>query len=185
MFDEYFDQDADFVLDLDDALQAELEGTEWEAKISALNEDTPMEDRVRVYQQIRDAGVLPDDAAFFLIAWTVETIAEERVQDIYNTQYAERFERLADKHGLDEDMLAVLDVEELPEDYRALQLEFAQAVDALVAATFQAFGEHKMASMYKTRAEEFDKHYDAGYAYFFGEEEGYASDFDENVGMQD
>ena len=171
MDNEYFDADIDFVLDLDDALQAELEGTEWESQVGKLDEDTPLEERVLLYQQIRDAGVLPDDAAFFLIAWTVETIAEERVQALYAAQYAARFERLAKEHGLDEDKLEVMDPDELPEDYRALQLEFAQSIDALMAATFQSFGEHKMASLYKMQQEEFDRRYDAGYTYFFGDDE--------------
>jgi len=185
MFEEFFDQDEDFVLDLDDALTAELEGTEWEARAEALDEDTPIEDRIRLYQQIRDAGVLPDDAAFFLIAWPVEIIAEERVQDIYQSQYNARFEQLAEEHGLDEDTLAVLEDEELPAEYRALQLEFAQVVDALMVAALQSFGEHKMASLYKTNPEEFDTRYDEGYAYFFGEDNGYASDLDVDAEMQD
>ena len=165
-------EDDDFVLDLDDALSAELEGTEWEAGAKALNEEMPPEERVAFYQQVRAAGVLPEEATFFLVTWAVETIAEERVNEVFNQQYAARFERLADEHGLDEDMLAVLETDELPADYRALQLEFAQTVDALVVATFQSFGEHKMASMYKMKPEDFDRRYDEGYAYFFGEEAG-------------
>ena len=185
MFDEFFEEDDDLMLDLDDALEAELEDTEWEAKIAELDDATPMEQRVRLYQQIRDAGVLPDDAAFFLIAWAVESIAEDRVQELYSSQYAVRFEQLAEEHGLDEDMLAVMEQDELPEDYRSLQLEFAQAVDSLAVATFQAFGEHKMAALYKTDAEEFDRRYDEGYAHFFGEEEGLAEDLDVNEETQD
>jgi len=179
MENEYFDPDEDFVLDLDDALLAEVEGTEWEEKVGALSEDTPLEERVALYQQIRDAGVLPEDVAFFLVAWAVEAIAEERVRDIYDKQYAVRFERVMDEQGLDDDLIAILEPDELPQEYRALQLEFAQAVDALVAATFQTFGEHKMASLYKTNPEEFDRRYDEGYAHFFGSDEGNASDFDE------
>jgi len=176
---EYLDSDEDFVLDLDDALLAELEGTEWEALVEDMSEDTPLEDRVALYRRIREAGVLPDDAAFFLIAWAMEAIAEERVSEIYEKQYAARFERVADEQGLDEDMLAVLEPDELPQEYRALQLEFAQAVDSLVVATFQTLGEHKMASLYKTNSAEFDRRYDEGYAYFFGEVEGNSLDVDE------
>ena len=178
MFEEYFDEDEDFVLDLDDALQAELEDTAWEAAVIELNEDTPLEDRARVYQHLRDAGALPEDASFFLIAWTVETIAEARVQQMFESQYAGRFDHLAEEYGLDEDMLTVLAPEELPEEYHALQLEFAQAVETLVAATFQIFGEHKMATLYRTDEAKFDRRYDEGYNYFFGEMNGYASDLD-------
>ncbi len=179
---EFFDRedDSDFVLDLDDALQAELEGTSYEAKAAALHEETPLDERVRVYQYLRGAGAIPESAGFFLVSWAIESIAEERVDDLYNRQFADRFARLIDEHGLDEELLAVLSKEELPEDYRALELELANAIDALTVATFQAFGEHKMAALYTADPDEFDRRYDEGYAYFFGETEGYRSELRED-----
>lgn len=178
---DFFDTDEDFVLDLDDALQAELEDTEWEDAVGELSEDMPLEERVALYQRIRTAGVLPDDASFFLIVWALENLVEERVTEIYEKQYAMRFARVAEEQGLDDDLLAVLESDELPQEYRALQLEFAAAVDALEVAVFQSFGELKMATLYKTDPEEFDRRYDAGYAYFFGEAEGYASNLGEEL----
>jgi hypothetical protein len=81
---------------------------------------------------------------------------------------------------LDEDILAVLEPDELPQEYRALHLEFAHAVDTLVKATYQSFGEHKMASLYHANPAEFDRRYDEGYAFFFGADEGYAIDIEED-----
>lgn len=175
----YFDPDEDFVLDLDDALLDEVSGTEWEDEVGKLSEDTPMPDRIALYQRLRDAGAVPENAAFFLIAWAVESVAEERVDELYANQFATRFERVMDEEGLDEDLIEIMEPEELPQSYRELQLELAHAIDALEVATLQAFGEHKMAALYKSDPEEFDRRYDEGYAYFFGSEEGGASEFDE------
>jgi len=179
MEDQYFDPDEDFVLDLDDALMAEVEGTEWEAKVGELSEETPMPERIALYQQLRDAGAVPEDAAFFLITWAIESVAEERVDEIYATQFAARFEHVMEEEGLDEDLIETMEPEELPQTYRELQLELAQAIDALEVATLQAFGEHKTAALYKAEPEEFDRRYDEGYAHFFGSEEGFADEIDE------
>lgn len=175
----YFDPDEDFVLDLDDALMDEVEGTEWEEKVDMLTEDTPMPERIALYQQLRDGGAVPEDAAFFLIAWAIESVAEGRVDEIYANQFAARFERVIDEEGLDEDLIETMEPDELPQAYRELQLELAQAIDALEVATLQSFGEHKMAALYKSDPEEFDRRYDEGYAYFFGSEEGVLGDLDE------
>lgn len=175
-----FDADDDFVLDLDDAVLAELEGTPFEAEAAKLDADMPMEDRIKIYQHLRGAGAIPEDAGFFLVAWAVETVAEERVDELYHKQYAARFEHLAEEHGLDAEMLAVMDKEELPEEFRALEMELAKAIDALTVATFQAFGEHKMAALFTSDPDAFDERYDAGYAHFFGEIEGYQSELDED-----
>ncbi|MHB0938525.1 MAG: hypothetical protein ACYDCO_23605 [Armatimonadota bacterium] len=179
MEDMYFDPDEDFILDLDDALMSEVEGTEWEEKVGELSEETPKAERIALYQQLRDAGAIPEDAAFFLITWAIETVAEERVDEIYEKQFAARFDRVMEEEGLDEDLIETMEPEELPQPYRELQLELAQAIDALEVATLQSFGEHKMAALYKSDPEEFDRRYDEGYAFFFGQEEGFAGDLDE------
>ena len=177
----YFDPDEDFILDLDDALMDEVEGSEWEDQVGELSEDTPMPERIALYQRLRDAGAIPEDAAFFLIAWAIESVAEGRVDEIYANQFAARFERVMDEEGLDEDLIETMGPEELPQSYRELQLELAQAIDALEVATLQSFGEQKMAALYKSDPEEFDRRYDEGYAYFFGGEEGFVGDLDEEV----
>ncbi|HOF87222.1 MAG TPA: hypothetical protein PLZ36_03825 [Armatimonadota bacterium] len=165
--DEYdLDNAYDFAADLDDALRDQLIGTSWEEPAHRLTPDTPAEERVALYQEIRRAGLLPNEATFFLIAWAVETIANDRAAALLQAQYQSRFAEMEERLGLSEQ--AIEHLESAPPEYRALHLEFAQAAAALFVATFQAFGEHKMASLLRRNSEEFDRIYDAGYVFFLG-----------------
>jgi hypothetical protein len=160
------DNDYDFMVDLDDALHDQVMGTPWEAMVLALTPDTPIEERVVLYQALRKANLLPNEATFFLIGWAVETIANERAAALLETQYQARFVEMEERYGLDEVVMEHL--EAAPPEYRALHLEFAQAAASLLTATFQAFGEHKMASLLRQNPGEFDRLYNTGYEFFFG-----------------
>ena len=163
------DDEDNFVEELDAAVQWELQGTPWEEPAEQLDETTLLEDRIAFYQQLRKAEALPDEASFFLVAWAIEEMAQERAQILHDQQYATRFNELEAKYQIDADTLE--EGAAVPEEYSALTIEFTQAVKALLVATFQAFGEHKMAALYRTQPDDFDRRYDAGYAFFFGEEE--------------
>ncbi|OPZ82607.1 MAG: hypothetical protein BWY76_02664 [bacterium ADurb.Bin429] len=158
--------DYDFTADLDDALHDQLTGTTWEEVVHRLTPETPAEERVPLYQAIRKANLLPNEATFFLIAWAVETIANDRSAELLTAQYQSRFAEMEERLGLGED--AIEHLESAPPEYRALHLEFAQAAAALFVATFQAFGEHKMASLLRQNPDEFDRLYNAGYEFFLG-----------------
>lgn len=161
--------DADMIADLDDALHDALAGTPWDDELSHLNDATPLETRVRVYQALRKADILPHEATFFLIAWAIETLANERTAELLETQYQPRFDEMEARYGLADD--AYEDLENTPAPYRALHLEFGQAANSLFIATFQAFGEHKMASMLRQTPEEFDRLYNTGYEMLLGPSE--------------
>lgn len=160
------DNDYDLIADLDDALHDALAGTPWEEDIHQLTPETPMETRVRLYQDIRKADTLTHEATFFLIAWAIETIANERAVELLEARYQPRFDEMERRFNLPEDVLDHL--ESAPPEYRALHLEFGQAAHSLFIATFQAFGEHKMASLLRQQPEEFDRLYNAGYEFFLG-----------------
>ena len=87
-----------------------------------------------------------------------------------------RFTRLEEKYHLDQDALENPDA--APPEYRALNLEFAQAANILVVATFQSFGEHKMAFLYQRQPEDFDHRYDAGFEFFFGRDDNALTESD-------
>ena len=170
----FTESDTEMLLELDELVRQELVDSPWAAQADQMDLTTPMEDRVTFYQQLRRAEVLPKDAAFFLVAWAIEEVAQERALELHDRQFAERFSKLEEKYHLDPDRL---DDEGMvvPEEYAALDIEFAQVVKSLAVATFQSFGEHKMAAMYNTQPQEFDRHCDGGYTYFFGESD---EDFD-------
>jgi hypothetical protein len=158
--------DADMIADLDDALHDALAGTPWEDELHRLTDEMPMEPRVRLYQALRKANILPHEVTFFLIGWAIEMVANERTADLLETQYQPRFDALEAQYGLPED--AYENLEHTPAPYRALHLEFGQAANSLFIATFQAFGEHKMASLLRQTPEEFDRLYNAGYEMLLG-----------------
>jgi len=164
----YEDDDELFRDELDEAVLWALQDTVWEEQASQIDGLTLLEDRIAFYQQLRKEEALPDEATFFLIAWVVEEIVGERAQVLHDQQFATRFAELEAKYHIDPDTLE--ENSELPEEYVALNIEFAQAIKALFLATFQTFGEHKMASLYRTQPEEFDRRCDVGHTFFFGEE---------------
>lgn len=160
-----------FIEELDEELLLALEDTDWQQRVGELTLDTPLEERVALYQQIRNAGVLPDEATFFLIAWALQEIASERVLELFDAQYAARFARMEEKYHIDPSAYIAGELPDVPQEYEALNLEFNQAAKSLHVATMQTFGEHKMASLHNSQPETFNERYFAGEAFFLGEEE--------------
>ena len=58
----------------------------WHDDWMQLGPETTESERLRVYQTIRDAGDLPDDAGFYLVSWQIDSmtslLAEEVLQDL-------------------------------------------------------------------------------------------------------
>lgn len=163
----FFNDTENLTQEIDEALQLELAGTTWESLVDRLDEALPVDERIGIYQQLRTGGALPDDAGFFLVAWGIEEAARERAEHVYHQQYQTRFKHLTAKYHLDPTLFTGPDDAQMPEEYEALALEFNQAVKAILVAAFTAFGEHKMASLFNAHADEFDRRYDAGFAFFF------------------
>ena len=121
------------------------------------------EDRLAVYQAVRDVGSLPPEAIFFLISWTVDAITLADAEELL----AEQQDRLAEikaRHGLqvDEDWPEG----ETPEEYEQAQLEFFAAWDELYAEQLEAHGEPDMARTFREDREQFDRLSEAGRQYF-------------------
>lgn len=163
----FFNDTDNLTHEIDEALQLELAGTPWESLVERLDDALPADERIGIYQQLRTEGALPDDAGFFLVAWGIEEAARERAEHIYQQQYQSRFAQLRAKYHLDPAVMVDPDDASMPDEYEALTLEFNQAVKAILVAAFTAFGEHKMASLYNANTDEFDRRYDAGFAFFF------------------
>ena len=108
MEQEFYEEYYDFLGDLDESLWVKLKGTEWEARVDELDNDTPLTERVALYQRIRAAGVLPADAALYLVVWAMETIAEERIDELLDSK-----RELAEKvvAGRADDWLGELDLD--------------------------------------------------------------------------
>ncbi|HEY3379686.1 MAG TPA: hypothetical protein VGL77_19605 [Armatimonadota bacterium] len=152
-----------FMAELDDALQRKFAGTKWEARLNVMNEETSWEERIALYQALREEKEIPEEAIYFLIAWAIEAMAEERIDETFQSSYAARLAKIKHAHGMEED--DEWEPGSGPAEYEALHAEFLKAVEAIGRAAYQKFGEHKMVERLESDPEEADRIYEAGYNY--------------------
>ncbi|MEK6233268.1 MAG: hypothetical protein N2C14_01000, partial [Planctomycetales bacterium] len=65
---------------------------DWHDAWMGLRADTPKEERLRVYQAVRDSGCLPNDAGFHLVMWQIDAMTSEIAEQEFralNDQLAE------------------------------------------------------------------------------------------------
>ncbi|MBF0528869.1 MAG: hypothetical protein HQK55_06300 [Deltaproteobacteria bacterium] len=110
------------------------------------------EQRLAAYQAVREAGVIPEEAAFFLIAYTIEWIAQDRIM----ADFQRRMENASQARSMQErDELAYT-----PPDWDNQQ----------IINTFLNFGETAMAELYKNDRPEFERLKEVGRRFFFNNE---------------
>ena len=98
-------------------------------------------ERLAVYRAVRDAGSVPEEAGFFLVAWVLDVLTDERAEaGLRETD--ERLEAVRQKYGLGEAVSAGL--EGVPDEYREALRQSQGAWGALYAATLEEHGEHDM-----------------------------------------
>jgi hypothetical protein len=73
---------------------------EWKRLVDQLSDRTTDEERVRTYKAIRDAGVLPADAAFFLFGHAVQWIPPEGIASQEEDEDDEAGEADLERHTL-------------------------------------------------------------------------------------
>jgi len=135
----------------------------WYETWRRLGPDSTDEQRLAVFQAIRDAGALSADAGFHLVAWQIEQILmvaeEEELWEIH-----EQLDAIRQDHGLaeDEDWLA----DEAPPDYQELNRQYEDAYDDLYRRLLERHGEHVMAQLYFDDQDEFDRRWEAGRRFF-------------------
>jgi hypothetical protein len=115
----------------------------------ASNKRPDKEGRIPVYQAVREAGVIPEEAAFFLIAYTLEWIAEDRVM----AEFQRRMDLASQATSLSEQ--------------KTLMDENDGYERRILLETFREFGEHDMADMYENQRAQFEKIKIAGRRFFF------------------
>ncbi len=130
-----------------------------------LGSESSEEHRLAVYRAVRDAGSVPEDAAFFLVSWQIDAItlldAEEALQP-----YEQRIAVLRQKYGLDKEEPP--QPGEGPPDYEEAQDQLYDAWDALYAAKLEDLGEPDMARLFRADQAEFGRRSEAGRQFFHG-----------------
>lgn len=107
------------------------------------------EERLTAYKAVRDAGVIPEEATFFLIAYTIEWIAQDRIMA--------DFRRRMDDASRAKTMRERDDLIRTPPDWEAKQ----------IIQTFREFGETAMADLYEYDRQEFERLKETGRRFFF------------------
>jgi len=137
----------------------------WHDAWFRLRPDSSEEEQLAVYQAIRDAGSLPEEAGFYLVSWQIDAItlhdAEEELREL-----EERLEEIRQQHGLEEDEF--WSPGEGPPEYDQVQQQLHAAWDALYARKLDEFGEHAMALLLRSDRERYSQLSDAGRQFFHG-----------------
>lgn len=139
----------------------------WYEAWSNLGPDSTEEDRLAVYQDIRDSGCLPDDAGFFLVSWQIDAVTLGYTNEALREQEA-RLEAVRRKLGLDED--EGFPPGEGPPEYEEAHRQLHDAWDVLYGAKLAEFGEPEMVRLFREDREEFERCSEAGRQFFHGPE---------------
>lgn len=131
----------------------------WHEALTRLSEESPAQERLAVYQAVRDSGWLPEDANLYLIAAHVEEMADaETARQLPDLD--QRIEALEREYG---------DVEAGPwsneravEEYDELSDQYQEAWDAIFIGLLKKSGEHDIADLYSADPDEFARRYAAG-----------------------
>jgi hypothetical protein len=151
----------------------------WHGDWLRLGPKSTEEERLAVYRAIRDSECLPADAGFFLVSWQIDAITLSYAEQALR-EHEERLQAIRKEHGLEEDELWPEGKE--PPEYEELQNQLQDAWAAIYAAKLEELGEEKMARLFRTDREEFDRHSEAGREFFHGPR---AADDDEETDWLD
>ena len=151
-----------------DAKLAEIAGAvpeppPWYEAWAELGPQAPGEERLAVYQAVRAAGSVPAEAGFFLVAWMLDILTDDRAEEALR-EVEDRLEAVRQKYGLEEDASAEED--DAPAEYREAMQQVHDAWDALYLARLEGHGEHDMARLFQEDQEQFDQVFEAGRQFF-------------------
>ena len=126
------------------------------------------EERLVVYQAVRDSGLLPHEAGFFLVSLQIDDIVTRDAGESLRG-YEDRMEVIREEYRFDDG--EVWSPETPPEEYQKIQREYHQAWDELFARKLEEFGEQEMARLFRSDRERFEQLTEVGRQYFHGKED--------------
>jgi hypothetical protein len=135
---------------------------------AGLEPQSSSEQRLAVYRAVRAAGSVPAEAGFFLVAWIVDILTDDRVPASLR-EAEERLEAIRERYGMQEDTPAAAD--DGPPEFREALQRCHDAWDAVYTATLEESGEHDLARLFRENRQEFEQRYEAGRQFFHGPED--------------
>ena len=136
----------------------------WYGAWMSLSSESTAEERLSVYQAIRDAGSLPEEAGFYLVAWQIDTMTGLNAEQTLQT-LDWRMAAIEEAYGFE---LGLWPRGNAPEEYEDLTGQYDQAWDELHAENLAAFGELEMARLFREDQRRFNLLLEAGRQYFHG-----------------
>ncbi|MEI8375152.1 MAG: hypothetical protein WCJ35_20215 [Planctomycetota bacterium] len=137
----------------------------WYGDWMRLEPGSTKEERLAVYQAIRDSGCLPEEAGFCLMSWWSEVMADlEAETSLQNLN--KRMEAMEKEYESERGELWPND--QVPEEYEELSRQYQDAWDEIFVKKLKAFGEQEIADMYSAAPKQFDRCYEIGLQYLLG-----------------
>jgi len=90
------------------------------------------------------------EEAFYLIASGVETLAEEELDKLFDSQYKERLRSIRERHELKETEFWKPGDPGVPEEYNAVLDEFRAEKRSVLARLYRKYGDRKTAELVET-----------------------------------
>lgn len=137
----------------------------WRAALAKLTATSTNEDRLAVYQAIRDSGKLPADAGFFLVGGLIDDLVSELPQPRLKV-FESQMQAIMEAHGLDEDEFWEKGDE--PAEYAEVHHRYMEVWDQLYLDELLARGEHEIAKAFRDDRREHDLRIEAGRKFLFG-----------------
>jgi hypothetical protein len=137
----------------------------WYERWRRLGPESTDEERLAVFQAIRDSGVIPDDAGFYLVTWQVDAIADRHADTALGHLKA-RLQAIEAAHGLEEG--EIWEPDEAPEEYREVLEKYHRGWDELFADQLVAHGESAIAALFRADRPEYERRSEAGRQFFHG-----------------
>ena len=110
--------------------------------------------RLKLMQEGLAVGLFQEHA-FHILRFAIEQVAEDRYGQLFDEEFAERFQVLKKKYGMDPMADEIASASD-PEEYRSLCTEYEEAVDRLFLTVAREFGEYEIARLRENDREEFD-----------------------------
>lgn len=137
----------------------------WYDAWKLLGAQSSPEERLKVYQAVRDAGSLPEDAGFYLVAWQVDAITSDRGETELK-EWEDRLDEMSRQDGENDGWDD--ETSSSSPEYENLLKEYYSAWDNLFARTLREFGENEIASLFESDPKQFEQRHEAGRQYFHG-----------------
>ena len=136
----------------------------WYGAWMSLSNESSEEERLSVYQAIRNAGSLPEEAGFYLVAWQIDTMTARHAGPSLQTLDC-RMAAIEEVYGLGRDPWPR---DGAPEEYEQLLRQYDRAWDDSYATNLEACGEPEMARLFCADQRHFELLVEAGRQYFHG-----------------